>query len=193
MPTSSDDDGVCSAIRGVLQHLPPTIQPFWLDLEMIHTILKQGGYPMLPFDAVVNAMKGGRSSGVPALDRFHQNGGHSRTYYKFSSIFEGYKCYKDQRDAWVMIPRVHPKWFVKHKSNFQVEHDVPALLLHVKQGLSHRCLAAGCDLPHLVHVHGIVAMSSVWATCCDSIVCTEHRGKKPVHTVKGRRLCDHRS
>ena len=119
MPTSSDDDGVCSAIRaGVLQHLPPTIQPFWLDLEMIHTILKRGGYPMLPFDAVVNAMKGGRSSGVPALDRFHQNGGHSRTYYKFSSIFEGYKCYKDQRDAWVMIPRVHPKWFVKHKSNF---------------------------------------------------------------------------
>jgi len=106
MPTSSDDDGVCSAIRRVLQHLPPTIQPFWLDLEMIHTILKRGGYPILPFDAVVNAMKGGRSSGVPALDRFHQNGAHSRTYYKFSSIFEGYKCYKDQWDAGVMRARL---------------------------------------------------------------------------------------
>ena len=58
--------------------------------------------------------------------------------------------------------------------------------LHVKQGLSHRCLVAGCDLPHLVHVHGVVAMSSVWATRCDSIVCTEHRGKKPVYHTLSR-------
>lgn len=51
-----------AAVHAVLLHMPPSLQVLWLDCTQMHRILKRGGLPSLPPDAVTKAFQYRRNS-----------------------------------------------------------------------------------------------------------------------------------
>ena len=50
MPTTTADDGVCSAVRTLLLNLPENCHCYWWESSQLHKLLRRGGLPLLPLD-----------------------------------------------------------------------------------------------------------------------------------------------
>jgi len=98
------------AVRTLLSNLPDNLKGYWLNRDVLRTILREGGFPGLPSEVLDNSLLGFRRSLLPAKERFGKD---SRTYYKFG-LDEETKCQTvlDQHNEKnLRLPRVHPGYF----------------------------------------------------------------------------------
>lgn len=95
------------AIRDALRALPSLYRGRWLTSDEGLALLRSGGLPRLPNDAVVRALQA--SNGAFPRDRYS-----NKTYLKFvGTAVDGFPCFKDQmksQGGWNNL-RIDPKHF----------------------------------------------------------------------------------
>ena len=111
------------AIRTVLADFPEKLQGYWLDTDEILYMLKRGGYPTLPREALVETLKRmARGSDLPMSRR---KWGGSR-YYLFGNIPDDRRDPKEQFLSIGAVP-VHElvsyNYFVRKKEKSLVPLD----------------------------------------------------------------------
>jgi hypothetical protein len=110
MRKTSDDHEIYVAVRHILSQLPKELCGRWMELHQLHTQVKRGGFPLLPFDVFRLAVKGSRD--CMKRDRF---GG--KRYYMFGDMVTlemAPNCYKDQRDIVAVVnDRLNVGYFLR--------------------------------------------------------------------------------
>jgi hypothetical protein len=92
MPISTNDHGIQTAVRCLLENFPESMWGRWLAVHQVHSQLQRGGFPNLPSDVVSRSFKG-----THLTVRSDKYG--SKRYYLFGdakSLERAPKSYRDQ-------------------------------------------------------------------------------------------------